>query len=244
MKPYHEEPGITIYHGDCRDVLPHLGPVDLVLTDPPFSVPVKYYDVEGHFPRSWGDLVVMEPFFREVFLLIQRATKPSGQIYFHCDANTYPVFYKVAYPIWPRSQMIVWYKPTGRRGTGWLHSHELILHCASTETEYAQKFNQDVIGIMPVRTLDRQHPAEKPGRLLHFLMEACPLQDPLILDPFIGSGTTLVAAKQVGRRAIGIEIEERYCELAVKRLAQGMLPLAEGPVPAGAAALPLFGGQS
>jgi site-specific DNA-methyltransferase (adenine-specific) len=223
--PYYNHTGITIYHGDCRDILPSLEPVDLVLTDPPFSVPVKYHDADGDFPRSWGDLVVMEPFFLEVFKAIRRVTKQTGQVYVHCDANTYPVFFKVAYPIWTRSQMIVWYKPTGRRGNGWKHSHELVLHCATAATKYADTFNQDVIGIMPVRTLNRQHPAEKPGTLIQFLMEACPLQDPTILDPFMGSGTTLVAAKQLGRKAIGIEIEEKYCEVAVKRLAQEVLAL-------------------
>lgn len=225
MQPYYSHAGIEIYHGDCREVLPELPKSDLCLTDPPFSVPVKYHDAEGEYPRSWGDLVVMEPFFKEVFLAIKGATKPSGQIYICCDANTYPVFFKVGYSMFSRSHLIVWYKPTGRRGGGWKHSHELIIHFSGKEAEYSEAFNQDVIGIMPVRTLDRQHPAEKPGELLTFLAEAAPERpgDRLVVDPFMGSGSMLETARMMGWRAIGVEIEEQYCEVAAKRLAQEML---------------------
>lgn len=215
---YYKDDYVEIWHGDCREILLSLPKVDLVLTDPPFSVPIKYHDSEGLYPRSWGDLVVMEPFFVEAFRLLRAATKETGATYVHCDANTYPVFYKIGYSIWPRSHMIVWYKPTGRRGNGWKHSHELILHFATSATEYSENFNQDVIGIMPVRTLNREHPAEKPGELLEFLTEAHPFpKSSTVLDPFMGSGTTLRAAKDLGRKAIGIEIEERYCEIAAKR---------------------------
>ena len=69
----------------------------------------------------------------------------------------------------------------------------------------------------------RQHPNEKPTSVLSRLVEAMTVSDEVVLDPFMGSGTTLRAAMDLGRKAIGIEIEERYCEIAVKRLAQGVL---------------------
>lgn len=218
MKPFYQKDGITIYHGDCREILPSLPKVDLVLTDPPFSVPVKYQAASIDAPKSWGDLIVMEPFYREVFGLLKAATKSTGQIYVCCDAVSYPVFFKVAYPLFSQTWLIVWYKPTGRRGTGWKHSHELILHLSGRGAVYSGAFNQDVIGIMPVRTLKREHPAQKPGELLEFLAEAAPVTSASVLDPFMGSGTTLVAAKNLKRQAIGIEIEEKYCEIAAKRL--------------------------
>ena len=228
MKPYFQDASCTIYLGDCREVLPILQKesVDLVLTDPPFSIPVRYQDVSGVHPRSWGDLIVMEPFFKLVFEEIRQVVRHTGHTYIHCDAETYPVFYKVAYSLWPQSHLIVWYKPTGRRGRGWLHSHELILHLVTPETAYREGFRQDVIGIMPTRTLKRQHPAEKPGDLLTFLIEAMPeKKGAIILDLFLGSGTTLVAAKALGCKAIGIEIEERYAEIAAKRLSQEVMAL-------------------
>ena len=223
MTPYYEHAGITIYHGDCLEVLPTLdAKFGLVMTDPPFNVPVKYHDAAGDFPRSFGDLLVMEPFFGSVFNVIKAATKESAQVYVCCDGNTYPVFFKAAYSVWPQSVLIVWYKPTGRRGRGWQNSHELILHTRTKTTEYAEGFRQNVVGIMPVRTLNRQHPAEKPGELWGFLAEGVPGQ-PAVLDPFMGSGSVLAWSKNNGHRAVGIEIEERYCEIAAKRMGQEVL---------------------
>jgi site-specific DNA-methyltransferase (adenine-specific) len=225
MKPYYADELVTLYHGDCREILPELDPasVDLVMTDPPFSVPVTYQDVTGTHIRSWGDLIVMEPFFREVFTAVKRVVRKGGQVYVCCDGDTYPVFYKASYSLWPQSHMLVWYKPSGRRGRGWLHSHEIVLHLRTEETRYAEGFRQDVIGIMPVRTLNRQHPAEKPGDLWTFLAEGMPKPIYTVLDPFLGGGGLLDWARMRGHRAIGIEIEERYCELTARRLAQGTL---------------------
>ena len=221
-EPYWQDGLVTLYHGDCREIMPELAPrsVDLVMTDPPFSVPVKYQDTEGIHPRSWGDLLVMEPFFREVFASIRRVVRDGGQTYICCDGDTYPIFYKATYSLWPQSHMLVWYKPTGRRGRGWMHSHELVLHLRTGETQYADGFRQDVIGIMPVRTLNRQHPAEKPGDLWTFLSEGMPKPQYAVLDPFAGGGGALEWARMRGHKAIGIEIEEQYCEKAALRLSQ------------------------
>lgn len=229
MKPYYEDDHATIYHGDCRELLPELGGVrfDIVLTDPPFSVPVKYHDTSGEYPRSWGDLTVMEPFFSDVFQKIKARLSDKGQVYVCCDGDSYPVFYKAAMPIWPRSHLLVWYKPSGRRGRGWLHSHELILHAYGVNAEHGDGFRQDVVGIMPVRTLNREHPAEKPGSLWSFLLEARAEGHTMVADPFMGSGEVLFQAKQVGMKSIGIEMEERYCEVAAQRLSQGVLDLGE-----------------
>jgi site-specific DNA-methyltransferase (adenine-specific) len=227
VRPYYERDGVVIYHGDCREVMASLPPrsVDLVITDPPFSVPVKYEDAEGVYPRSWGDLVVMEPFFREVLTGLRTVAKDRAHVYVCCDDDSYPVFFKVGYALWPQSQMLVWYKPTGRRGRGWMHAYELVLHLRTPQTEYRDGFRQDVIGIMPVRTLRREHPAEKPGDLWSFLSEGVPYESPVMLDPFMGGGSSLRWAKDRGWTAIGIEIEERYCEIAARRLSQQVLDL-------------------
>jgi adenine-specific DNA-methyltransferase len=72
---------------------------------------------------------------------------------------------------------------------------------------------------------ERNHPAQKPEALMGQIVGISSRHGDLILDPFMGSGTTLVSAKRYGRRAIGIELEEKYCEIAAKRLAQGALPM-------------------
>lgn len=218
---------ITIYHGDCRDILPHLLPVGCVVTDPPFFVPVAYHAakiIDQSWPRSLSDLVMLDASFREIFKLIRRAVRDDGHAYINCDGQSYPVFFACCYSLWDVTRPLIWYKPTGRVGTGWIHAHELILHCANKATVYAPNKERrlDIIGIMPVRTLNRKHPAEKPGALVDFVLGAVPMKE-TVLDPFCGTGTTLIAAKNAGRNAIGIEIEERYCEIAVKRLAQEVM---------------------
>ena len=210
----------TLYRGDCFDVVPELGRsiVDIVITDPPFSVPVKYHDADGDFPRSWGDLAVMEPYFATWFTHLRQICRYDHQVYICCDATTYPVFYKAAMGRWTRSHMLVWYKPTGRRGTGWKHAYELVLHLSTVHTTYNPTFRQDVIGIMPVRTLERQHPAEKPGALCEFLLEASVPTHTTVLDTHMGSGTTGIAAVKCGKQFIGIEIERHFFDIACQRI--------------------------
>ena len=86
--------------------------------------------------------------------------------------------------------------------------------------------------VFTVPRVNGQHPTEKPVRLYREFVALFSEPGDIILDPFTGSGTTLRAAKDLGRRAIGIEIEERYCEIAAKRMEQGALPFVERPAPA------------
>lgn len=218
---------VTLYLGDCLEILPTLtaNSVDVAMTDPPFSIPVKYQDAKGEYPRSWGDLAVMEPWAALMLGAIRRMVKPTGQVYVCCDANTYPVFYKASLPLWPRSHLLIWYKPTGRRGNGWKHSYELILHLAGPETVYTEGWRQDVIGIMPVRTLNREHPAEKPGDLWQWLLEAVP-EGATVLDPFMGSGSSGAKAAQLGYSFIGCEIDPTYYAIAERRIAEAQQQLA------------------
>lgn len=228
MNPYYADGAVTIYHGVWQEVLPALPPksVHAITADPPFSIPVKYEDADGNYPRSWGDLMVMAPYFDELFRALKRVSKDDSQVNVCCDAQSYPVFYRCAYELWTQSQMVVWYKPTGRRGRGWQHAHELVLHLRNPQTTYTEGFRQDVIGIMPVRTLNRQHPAEKPGDLWGFLGEGFPDGYATLLDPFAGSGSSLRWAKDHGLKAIGVEQNEAYCEVAARKCSQDLLDFA------------------
>lgn len=209
MTPYYEQDGITIYCGDCREILPALaaGSIDVVLTDPQYFLPPPGHNAKGdeEWCGSLGDLAMFEAAYDTTFREFKRLTGRRGQLYVCCHDRSYPPFYRLAYPHWPKVAMIVWYKPTGRVGSGWRRSHELVLHAAGKDVEYADGFRLDVVGIMPVRTMKRGHPAEKPGELADFLLEAAPPTGAL-LDPFMGSGTFIEAAKRRGLRAIGIEM--------------------------------------
>lgn len=218
MKPYYSEAGIEIYCGDCREVIPALPNVDVICTDPPYGInwsrgvhPARnskaHTGIQGDSDTSLRD---------EVLRLV--GVTPS--IVFGSFYAPFPERIK---------QVLVWHKPpdSGLVGsvTGFRRDAEPIF----------------LVGEWPIKTVEQSsvlrtirgqsgtvtetgHPHTKPLSLLRKLLMAAP--SGLILDPFSGSGSTLRAAKDLGRNAIGIEIEERYCEIAAERLRQGVLQFA------------------
>lgn len=200
MKPYYEHAGITIYHGDCREVLPSVE-ADVVVTDPPYGInfagqPTKWQRRAGAVALDWDK----EPFGDvELLLSIGRAQCVWG-------GNYLPL---------PQSRgWMVWCKPDAPPSMG-------SVEMAWTSID---RNSRHIIHSISATNAERVgHPTQKPIRVMLWCVESMP--SGTILDPFMGSGTTLVAAKALGRRAIGIEIEERYCEIAAKRLAQEVLPI-------------------
>ena len=209
-EPYYEHGGITIYHGDCRDVLPGLEPVDLVLTDPPYGVGFRY--------ESYND--TEEVFINDVLPVVEDLTAkiPSAVCMSMRQLRRLPD------PKW----IACWYKPAGttRSGCGGFSAWEPIFLYGG-----AWDLATDVFVLPKRRGEDKAangHPCPKPVQLYSWLGRSHKSSG-TILDPFMGSGTTLRAAKDLGRKAIGIEIEERYCEIAANRLAQGVLDFGDTP---------------
>ena len=223
LKPYYgPEEGITIYHGDCREVLPELRHVDLVLTDPPYFLPVQTYvgtRGNGYRKRMIGDISILNGFFDTTFDQVASILKVNATIYVFCDAKSYPIFWRSLFPICKHVRLCVWDKLVSFNGYTWRHQHELIAWGEMEEAERIETGDGDVLQFRGVLQEERWHPAEKPIDLLTKLI-AKHSSAKVVLDPFMGSGTTLRAAKDLGRRAIGIEIEEKYCEIAAKRLSQ------------------------
>ena len=124
---------------------------------------------------------------------------------------------------WELRSLIVWDKGNGM-GEFWRSSHEFILFLTKQKPDKLKHggcFN--VLRFPSIK--NKNHPAEKPVKLIVELLKASSSEDQTILDPFMGSGTTLRAAKDLRRKAVGIEIEEKYCEIAVQRLRQEVLSL-------------------
>ena len=214
MKPYYDDGQITIYHGDCREILPTLEPVDLVLTDPPYGINYRSGHI-GKLPRQIVGDVTSE--LRD-WLLNHRLPKPLA-----CFAT-----WRCQPPSPPRG-CLVWHKSVGGMGDlafPWSPTFELIWIYGDGWKGHRGDavLTSKTIVTWNTGPARRLHPHEKPVDLMEQLLLKAPNAG-TILDPFMGSGTTLRAAKDLGRRAIGIEIEERYCEVAVKRLAQEVLPL-------------------
>ncbi len=209
--PYYEDDAVTIYHGDCRDILPTLGPVDLVLTDPPYGIGYNSGH-EGSLPRSiTGDEDTrLRDFILEWW--------PGPALVFGTWRKPRPLQTKA---------LLVW-DTLGALGMGdlsipWKPSHQEIYVIG---VGFSGPRTTDVLSFPPVQASawrGRCHPHEKPVALIRALLDKSPAG--LVLDPFMGSGTTLRAAKDLGRKAIGIEIDERYCEIAAKRMSQSVLAI-------------------
>lgn len=212
MKPYYQEAGITIYHGDCRDVLPQLEAPDLIITDPPYGIDyqsARRTDKAQRHSKIVGD--------SEFPLWIFDIAKPNNSMYLFCRWDTLPLLPK------PKS-FIVWDKGTHSMGDlegEWARQWEACAFYpfAGHRFKYRPK---DIVRSIRVDPTKLSHPNEKPVSIICGILD--PNEGNTIMDPFMGSGTTLRAAKDLGRKAIGIEIEEKYCEIAAKRLAQEVLP--------------------
>jgi site-specific DNA-methyltransferase (adenine-specific) len=210
MTPYYESNGITIYCADCRDVLPTLAPgsVDLVLTDPPYNAGISYI---GHDDNMDPDDYAA--WCREWFVECDRLAKRI--IVFPGHGNL-PVWWSVKKP----HNVACWYKPGNPAGGG------VIQFCEWEPWLYWGPFIGGSNVIRATVTKQREtgeHPCPKPLSLFKTLIEKT--KATTVLDPFLGSGTTTAAAHHLGVRAIGIEKSERYCEIAVRRLQQQVLPL-------------------
>lgn len=202
LNPYYDHAGITIYHGDCRELLPELPKVDLVLTDPPYGLGERL-----HNGGTWST----DPKY-DAMLIWDRTIPPSDllAVIGNIPAIVWGGHY---YPMPPARCWFVWRK---------LNSVPTMADCELAWTNFNRPSRVFEYRIHPDGI--NQHPTQKPVALMKWCIRQAARAE-TILDPFMGSGTTLVAAKQLGRRAIGIEIEEKYCEIAVKRLAQEVLPL-------------------
>lgn len=225
MKPYYQDELATIYHADCRDVLPELSGIDLIATDPPFFMPVLHYTSRNPWAKSWGDVAMLGAAFGAVLDLAVPIMNEGGNVVSFCDGASFAAFFPEFYRRFPVIRSLVWDKVHFGMGHQWRKQHELIIvGRMSTDAKWTGGHSlPDILRAKVVPSSARSHPVDKPVDLMMQLVTATTDEDDLVLDPYMGGGSTLVAAKKTGRRAIGIEIEERYCELAVSRLGQGVM---------------------
>ncbi len=197
-KPYYQDDAVIIYNADCCEILPQLPKVDLVLTDPPYGVGIAEWDNSIIPPDKWL------PFCRELSPTVLVTPGNGNQWY-------YPR------PDWEAA----WFRPGSvqrvRKGTGFSHWEPILIYGKNIMPFDAKEFpaNQEV---------SNGHPSPKPIRLFKWLI-ASHKEAQVILDPFLGSGTTARASLDLNRKCIGIEIEEKYCEIAAKRCSQSVMRL-------------------
>lgn len=206
MKPYYEDAHVRLYHGDCREVLPALDPsVDAVFADPPYGAAKAEWD--DALPDGWlGLLPAVAP--------VAAITPGQRNLLAMPDAIG-DLRYR-----WTLAAVIKNATVRGDLGFGnWI---PCLLYARDGVSLYGPRQDTksfSIRGQMP------DHPSPKPLAVMSWMVGCLPGTS--VLDPFAGSGTTLVAAKAIGRTAVGIEINERYCEVAAQRLSQEVLPFGE-----------------
>lgn len=265
--PYYDQDGITIYHGDCRDILASLPVASAVVTSPPYAEQRAglYLSVpEGDYPAftvAWMNQVRLAA--AGSIALVIRTHLRGGFL------SPYVLRTRIALIEngWGECEELIWFKSGGgvgpfgsrerprrawesvlwfsRTGTPWV---DVMANGTPTkrtltrgsvrkgEGQYLGAVGPQVAGD-PTRCEDvvdvpagrwsnkgsQEHPAPYPPKLAAWCIKLMSPPSGLVLDPFVGSGSTLVAARSLGRHAVGIEADERYCEIAASRLAQGVM---------------------
>ncbi|MEG9430740.1 DNA-methyltransferase [Terriglobus sp. ADX1] len=244
MKPYYQQDGITIYHGDARDILPQLDDVDHVITDPPYEAeahaPGRRLNGRGlssgarrihEAPLSFG---AMTEELRKV-VASESARLSRGWVLAFCQAEAVPVWRDVLEDAGAKyRRAMIWVKPdsapqlSGDRPAmgyesivaAWAGEGHSVWNGGGKRGVFTHCKHDSGFGH---GGKSNGHETRKPLSLMKELVSLFTNEGQIVLDPMCGSGTTLHAAKEMGRRAIGIELKEEYCEMAAERLSQSVL---------------------
>lgn len=205
MTPYYDDGQCVIYHGDCRDFEWRLAQVDAIVTDPPYGIADVWVGGGGGNKTSWKfKATETHDWDREAPAFVAELPAKAdhciiwGGNYFHLP---------------PKRGWLIWDKIVREFSSG---------HCEMAWTTLDQPVRAFNYAHAQLASEGKYHPTQKPLPLMSWCLSFLP-DARVIVDPYMGSGTTLRAAKDRGLHAIGIELEERYCEIAANRLAQGVL---------------------
>ena len=211
MKPYYLDEAVTIYHGDCREIFPYIASSALVLTDPPYGTDIKY----DTYDDSRGNLMELIGFISQVVIPTSRRTLITCG---NGNQHLYPP------PTWTLA-WVIGEAGAGRCSWGFLCWQPILAYGKDPYLAAGMGGRPDSITLLQ-SSPDTIHPCPKPMTLWRkLIMRASVDKSEVIVDPFMGSGTTLRAAKDLGYKAIGIDVSEAYCEEAAKRMSQMVMEL-------------------
>ncbi|QEJ94158.1 site-specific DNA-methyltransferase [Treponema phagedenis] len=210
---------IELLHGDCLDFLPKIPDesIQSIITDPPYFLGMTHNSQKGCF----NDLAICKPFYEKLFKEYKRILKPDGCIYFFCDWRSYAFYYPLLDSVMQVKNLLVW-KKHGRPSLNVYGSgHELIMFSGKIKKSYKTNIIDDVasfnIGARKTNG-EKIHPTQKPIELMEkFIFDSTDEGD-VVLDSFMGSGTTGIACLNTNRRFIGMEIDDNYFNIAKNRL--------------------------
>jgi len=212
---------IQLMQGDCLEVMKEIpdGSVDMILTDPPYGMRLnpqrKTAKFHGETIKNDDNLSWVKGFFNEAFRVTGKVSSAIIFCNHHCIAEFITAAKKSRFEV---KNLIVWNKGHFGMGGNWRPCHEMILILTKGRFVTHSKRLKTIIDFKKIHHTRSVHPTEKPVNLLEHLISA-PDSDPmLVLDPFMGSGTTGIAAKNLGRKFIGIELDEEYFKIAARRI--------------------------
>lgn len=221
--------------GDCLEILPTLGGVDAVVTDPPYSsggfTQAAISKAKGQGLRSetisqvgWfaGDAMTAAGgafLLREIARLAFDATVASATLSMFTDWRVAALYAPaVESARWRYQNLLVWDKGSAGLGSGFRAQHELALHFSKGSPPYFSASYGNVLRCPRVTATDREHQTQKPIDLMRMIVETVAPPDGIVLDTFMGSGTTGVACAKIGRKFIGIEVDDAYFDIACERI--------------------------
>lgn len=239
-KPYYQDELCTIYHGDSFDILPYLSGIDAVVTDPPYSsggafrgdraqaTTTKYVnsDTAAYRPEFAGDNRDQRSFLAWATLWLnasRQASRPGAILCSFIDWRQLPVLTDaIQCGGWTWRNMATWWKPGVRMQKGrFSSSAEYVLYASNGAIVEPGAMSPQNVFSCKIDS-NRDHIAQKPLDVMRWVLGVVP-ESSLILDPFMGSGATVAAAISLGHRVVAVEVDERYCEVAAKRLDQQTL---------------------
>jgi site-specific DNA-methyltransferase (adenine-specific) len=206
VNPYYQDDAVTIYHGDCREILPSMS-ADVMITDPPYGVGIDRTFDDDFEVGLWG---------------VEHCPGDRAAV-FHSPRAVVDLIRRVE--SW-RIERLLWMNKIAMMKMpwrGWNMNGEVIVIASRTRQGWPDPphYGSDCYQANPWGK--NGHPCNKPPSVVTDLIAKLSLPGDVVIDPFVGSGTTLRSARDLGRKAIGIEVEERYCEMAARRLDQGVM---------------------
>ena len=214
IKPYYETPNGKLYYGDCLEIIPVLESVDLILTDPPYGIAYK----------NKKDIVMIGDYANilgRTLPLLYKILKNDAAIFIFTSWKLlsdwlyrFEMFFKT-------NNILIWEKESSSglySGSNFGYCYEMIFF-GSKGLHKLLEPEFDVLGFRRIPPKSKRHLTQKPEELFKRLIQVSCKKDGIVLDPFIGSGTTAIACERLNRRWIGIEISEKYCEITKQRIA-------------------------
>jgi DNA modification methylase len=248
VTPYYADDAVTLYHGDCLDILPNLSGIAATFTSPPYNTLGKTLSKPSHLFKDNGWLAKVSALgYRDdmgeedyaawqaqIAAAVYAASKPGGSFFYNHKCRwrdmeiIHPIDLVRSFGAWKLRQELIWDRNSSMTFNARMFptSEERVFWMVKEGAPYT--WNQEAsayLSVWKVRHETNQpgHPCPFPEPIVTRALVATTNPGDLVLDPFAGSGTTLRVAKDMNRRAVGIEIEERYCEVIAKRMSQETL---------------------